>query len=52
MIQKIVIVAAAESIHQLEKRNARLVEERDANQIRITAFEKVYMNMRARHSMN
>ena len=47
MIQATVIVTATEYIHQLEKRNARLAEERAANQIRIAAFEKGHMKIRA-----
>jgi hypothetical protein len=40
MIQATVIAAATEYIHQLEKRNARLAKERDANPIRIAVSER------------
>ena len=52
MIQATVIATATEYIHQLEERNARLVEERAENQIRIAAFEKVHRKMRARRSID
>jgi hypothetical protein len=52
LIQATVIATAAEYIHQLEERNARLAKERAANQIRIDAFEKVRMKVRARRSID
>jgi hypothetical protein len=48
VIQATVITTAREYVHQLEEGNARLANERAANQIRITAFEKVHVKMRAR----
>jgi len=39
-----VIATATEYIHQLEKRNVMLAKERAADQIRIAAFEKLYMS--------
>jgi hypothetical protein len=52
MIQATVIATATEYIYQLEKRNAMLAKEKAADRIRITAFEKVHMKMRACHSID
>jgi hypothetical protein len=52
IIQVTVIATATEYIHQLEERNARLAEERAENQIRLAAFEKVRMKMRAGRSID
>jgi hypothetical protein len=44
MIQATVVAAWTEYIHQLEKRNARLAKERDANPIRIAVSERYIWN--------
>jgi hypothetical protein len=46
------IVTATEYIHQLEEKNARLAREKAIIQVRIAAFEKVHMKMRARRSVD